>query len=135
MVDNKNRRYGAIDVGLKRIGVAYSPDGKMVFPQDAIMRKNRNQASTDTLKALAQYDINVLIVGLPKGGSSEEEMKRRIEHFVKLLNFSGELFYQDEYGTSAEASELAKGVFRQQKDGKIDSLSAKIILERYLKIL
>ncbi len=127
--------YGAIDVGLKRIGLAYSPNGTMVFPLDAVMRKNRNQASSDTIKSLAEFNVNTIIVGLPKGGSSEEEMQRRIEHFVKLLEFEGEIEYQDEYGPSAEASELAKGVFKQKKDGKIDSLSAKLILERYLKIL
>jgi len=40
--------------------------------------------------------------------------------------------YQDEYGSSIEAKELTKGVFRHKKDGRIDSMAAKIILERYL---
>ena len=124
-------KYGAIDVGLKRIGVAVS-DGKVVFPQNAILRKNRNQAARDVDVFLKEWEVEKLIVGLPKGGASEEEMKRRIEHFVSLLDFEGEVCYVDEYGTSAEAKERMQGVTRQKRDGKVDSIAAQIILERYL---
>jgi len=124
-------KYGAIDVGLKRIGVAVS-NGKVVFPQNAIFRKNRNQAARDVDVFLKEWEVEKLIVGLPKGGASEEEMKRRIEHFVSLLDFEGEVCYVDEYGTSAEAKERMQGVTRQKRDGKVDSIAAQIILERYL---
>ena len=124
-------KYGAIDVGLKRIGVAVS-DGKVVFPQNAILRKNRNQAARDVDAFLKEWEVEKLIVGLPKGGASEEEMKRRIEHFVSLLDFEGEVCYVDEYGTSVEAKERMQGVTRQKRDGKVDSIAAQIILERYL---
>ncbi|OQX50130.1 MAG: hypothetical protein B5M46_01655 [Epsilonproteobacteria bacterium 4484_20] len=76
-----------IDVGLKRIGTAICLDGKIVVPQDAILRRNRNQ--------------------IP-------------------------VVYQDEQGSSFEAKEMTMGQFRHKKDGKIDSIAAKIILERYL---
>ena len=126
------KKIASIDVGLKRIGVAIS-FGDVVTPQNAIIRKNRNQAANDVISFLNEWEINTLIVGLPKGGSSEDEMKRRIEHFVSLLNFKGEIFYQDEYGSSKEAKEQVRGIVKQKRDGKIDSLSAKIILERWLK--
>jgi putative Holliday junction resolvase len=126
------KKIASIDVGLKRIGVAIS-FGDVVTPQNAIIRKNRNQAANDVISFLKEWEINTLIVGLPKGGSSEDEMKRRIEHFVSLLNFKGEIFYQDEYGSSKEAKEQVRGIVKQKRDGKIDSLSAKIILERWLK--
>lgn len=35
----------AIDVGLKRIGVAISYENGVVLPLNAVIRKNRNQAS------------------------------------------------------------------------------------------
>ena len=126
------KKIASIDVGLKRIGVAIS-FGDVVTPQNAIIRKNRNQAANDVISFLKEWEINTLIVGLPKGGSSEDEMKRRIEHFVSLLNFKGEIFYQDEYGSSKEAKEQVRGIVKQKRDGKIDSLSAKIILERWLE--
>jgi len=126
-------KIASIDVGLKRIGVAICLDGEIVLPQDAILRKNRNQAARDVKSFLEEWEIETLIVGLPKGGSSEEEMERRIKHFVGLLNLENiEVEYQDEQGTSVEAKELTQGVFRHKRDGKIDSIAAKIILERWL---
>ena len=118
-------KIASIDVGLKRIGVALSLDASIVLPQDAILRKNRNQASRDVKKFLLEWNIEKLVVGLPKGGSSEEEMERRIKHFVSLLELgdSIELAYQDEYGSSAEAIEMTKGVFRHKKDGRVDSMA------------
>lgn len=126
-------KIASIDVGLKRIGVAMSLDGKIVFPQDAILRKNRNQAARDVKRFLEEWEIETLVVGLPKGASSEEEMERRIKHFVGLLELKNiEVVFQDEQGSSLEAKELTQGVFRHKKDGKIDSMAAKIILERWL---
>jgi len=126
-------KIASIDVGLKRIGVAICLDGKVVFPQDAILRKNRNQAAREVKDFLAEWEIDILVVGLPKGGSSEEEMERRIKHFVSLLEVENiNIVYQDEQGTSVEAKELTQGVFRHKRDGKIDSIAAKIILERWL---
>jgi len=126
-------KIASIDVGLKRVGVAICLDGKMVFPQDAILRKNRNQAARDVKAFLEEWQIETLVVGLPKGGSSQEEMERRIKHFVSLLDLENiQVEYQDEQGSSFEAKELTKGVFKHKKDGKIDSIAAKIILERWL---
>lgn len=126
-------KIASIDIGLKRIGVALSLDGSIVFPQDAILRKNRNQAARDVVSFLMEWKIERLVVGLPKGGSSQEEMERRIKHFVALLELENiDVVYQDEYGSSVEAKEMTQGVFRHKKDGKIDSMAAKIILERWL---
>ncbi len=122
----------AIDVGLKRIGVALCLEGGMVFPQPAILRKNRNQAAEETLACAQAWRVETLVVGLPKEGASSEEMERRIRHFVGLLGFAGEIVYVDEQGSSLEAKERMRGVTKQQRDGKIDSLAASIILERYL---
>jgi putative Holliday junction resolvase len=122
----------SIDVGLKRIGVAICLDDSIVFPQDAILRKNRNQAAQEVKDFLKEWEIERLVVGLPKGGSSEAEMERRIKHFVALLALEIEVVYQDEQGSSLEAKELTQGVFRHKRDGKIDSIAAKIILERWL---
>ena len=127
-------KLASIDVGLKRIGIAICLDGSIVMPQDAILRKNRNQAARDINTFLAEWEIDKLIVGLPKDGSSSEEMERRIKHFVSLLKLEIEVAYQDEQGSSFEAKELTRGDFKHKKDGRLDSVAAKIILERYLKI-
>lgn len=127
------KKIAAIDVGLKRIGVALCLSPSIIAPQEAILRKNRDQAAHDVDTFLEAWSIDFLVVGLPKSGSSSEEMQRRIEHFVSLLKFSGEIVYQDEYGSSVEAKEMMQGVVRQKRDGRIDSIAAKVILERYLE--
>ena len=125
-------RYGCIDVGLKRIGLAICLQKDIISPLNAIVRRNRVQAASEVDDFLEEWGVDVLVVGVPKGGSSSDEMKRRIEHFVSLLKFDKEIFYQDEYASSQEAKELMRGVVRQKRDGRVDSISAKIILERYL---
>ena len=126
-------KLASIDVGLKRIGVAICLDGTVIMPQNAILRKNRNQAARDINTFLKEWEIEKLIVGLPKDAESAEEMERRIKHFVSLLDLSIPIEYQDEQSSSIEAKELTMGVFKHKKDGKIDSIAAKIILERWLK--
>ncbi len=125
-------KYLAIDLGLKRIGIAYSAHKDIVTPLPAVIRKNRNQAASEVKKIIQEWEIDAVVVGVPLGGSSEEEMRRRIEHFMNLVDFSGEVYFQDEAGSSKEAESMMKGEMKQIRDGRIDSLSAMIILQRYL---
>ncbi|MGE4472656.1 MAG: Holliday junction resolvase RuvX [Sulfuricurvum sp.] len=122
----------AIDLGLKRIGLALSYGNGLVTPLNAIERKNRNQAANDVKKVLDEYEATTVVIGIPMGSTTEDEMRRRVAHFMNLVEFSGEIVYQDESHSSREAEELMKGEIRYKRDGRIDSLSAKIILERYL---
>lgn len=124
--------YIAIDLGLKRIGIAYSAHKDIVTPLPAIIRKNRNQAASDLKKVLDEWEAKALVVGIPLGGSSEDEMRRRIEHFLNLLDFSGEVFFQDEANSSLEAEDLLKGEIRYTRDGRVDSVAAMVILQRFL---
>lgn len=124
--------YIAIDLGLKRIGLALSYGNGLVTPLSAIERKNRNQAANDVKKVLDEYEATTVVIGIPMGSTTEDEMRRRVAHFMNLVEFSGEIAYQDEAHSSQEAEELMRGEIRYKRDGRIDSLSAKIILERYL---
>lgn len=126
-------RYGCIDVGLKRIGLAICLQKDIVTPIKAVIRKNRDQAAREVDSFLREWEIDTLVIGIPKSGSSKEEMQRRIEHFASLLKFDKKKVFQDEYGSSIEAKKMMQGVTKQKRDGKIDSLAAKIILERYLQ--
>jgi putative Holliday junction resolvase len=125
-------KYIAIDLGLKRIGLAYSAHKDIVTPLPAVIRKNRNQASSEVKKVLDEWEVDRVVVGIPLGGSSEDEMRRRISHFMNLVGFKGEIFYQDEAGSSLEAENLIKGEIKYIRDGRIDSISAMIILQRFL---
>ena len=125
-------KIASIDIGLKRIGVAICLDNKIVVPQSPILRKNRKQAASDVAKFLKEWSIELLVVGLSKDGKSAKEMQKRILHFVNLIEFDGEIVYIDEFNSSIEASEKIRGVIRQKKDGKLDSIAAQLILERFL---
>lgn len=124
----------ALDIGLKRIGVALCLDNKIVMPQTPILRKNRLQASMDADNFLKEWKVKMLVVGLPKG-SSQAEMERRIRHFVSLLKYDGNIVFMDEDFSSYDAKESAKGILKQKKDGRIDSIAAAVILNRYLDVI
>jgi len=128
-------KYIAIDLGLKRIGLAYSAHKDLVTPLKAIERKNRDQAAREVKKALDEWEADAVVVGIPMGGSSEDEMRRRVAHFMNLVDFKGEIFYQDESNSSKEAEAMIKGEMKHIRDGRIDSISAMIILQRYLAVL
>ncbi len=127
-------KLAALDIGLKRIGLAFSFDENIVLPQNAIIRRGRKQAAKELSSVLKEWGIEKIIVGIPKGGSSEDEMQRRIKHFISLLDIDGvEVEYIDESFSSFEAKEQIKGIIKQKRDGRVDSIAAKIILERYLE--
>jgi len=128
-------KFIAIDLGLKRIGLAYSAHKDIVTPLPAVERKNRNQASDEVRKIIKEWEVDAVVVGIPLGGSSEDEMRRRIAHFMNLVDFQGEIFYQDEAGSSLEAENMMKGEIKYIRDGRVDSISAMIILQRYLRTI
>jgi putative holliday junction resolvase len=122
-------KLASIDIGLKRIGLAICLTSDIVTPQSAILRKNRDQAAQGVNAFLKEWEIEKLIVGFP---SANEEMQRRIQHFVSLLNLSIPYEFCEENMSSIEAEEMIKGDIKYKRDGRVDSLAAKIILERFL---
>ncbi|KNX45985.1 Holliday junction resolvase RuvX [Helicobacter pylori] len=123
----------ACDVGLKRIGIAMLLNG-VILPLEAILRRNRNQASRDLSDLLREKNIQVLVVGKPN--ESYADTNARIEHFIKLVDFKGEIVFINEDRSSIEAYENLEHLGRKNrrlaiKDGRLDSLSACRILERY----
>lgn len=123
-----------IDVGLKRIGIALGYKNGVIVPINAVLRQNRNQAAKDVKYILDEWSVKKLVVGIPLGGNSEDEMRRRISHFVNLLDFNGEIVFFDESFSSVEAGEFGVANHKK-KDGKLDSLSAMVILQRYFDSL
>ncbi len=128
-------KYIAIDLGLKRIGLAICLQGDLVTQITAIERKNRNQASAAVKSVLDEWAVDAVVIGIPMGGSSEDEMRRRVAHFMNLVDFQGEIFYQDEADSSIEAEHMMKGNIKYKRDGRVDSLAAQIILQRYLRTI
>ncbi len=143
-----------IDFGLKRIGIARVVQN-IIVPLPPIIRKNRHQASKELYNTLMQYckDMHyiTLVVGMPLQDKSCNDiaqdskaispidivMQKRITHFLSLIGFCGKIIYIDESYSSVEANHWLKDRHYKnrknaRKDGKLDSISACIILERYM---
>ncbi|MDE6885724.1 MAG: Holliday junction resolvase RuvX [Helicobacteraceae bacterium] len=119
----------ALDFGLKRLGLAWNCNG-IILPLPAIIRKNRNQAANELDKVLETKKAKILVIGV-----ANDEMQKRVEYFIGLLKFSGEIVFVDENLSSKEADEHIKEMNNSRilrKNGVIDSISATIILKRYL---
>lgn len=123
----------ALDIGLKRVGVALCIDEKIALPLKAVLRQNRKQAAEDIKALITEHHISLLIVGIPKSSSSEEEMSKRVLHFVTLLEFKGEVKFVDESFTSKEALKFGVANSRK-KDGKLDSLAALLMIREYFAL-
>ena len=125
----------ALDIGLKRIGIAVCLQG-IVIPHTPILRRNRNQAAKEVSQILNEKQPKIIVVGIPEGGSTSEEMAKRIKHFVGLLKIpqNTKIIFVDEAYSSFEAGQRMQGSKKiRKKDGSLDSLAAMIILERYLR--
>lgn len=120
----------AIDFGLKRVGVAWHFGG-ITLPLPAINFRSVSQVASEINAILAQKSPKILVFGIVR-----EELQSTLEAVIEKLKFSGEIKFVDENLSSAEAEKFINGrknSKKLRKDGTLDSLSAMIILERYIK--
>lgn len=126
----------ALDFGLKKMGLAWYFNG-IIIPLEPLIRKNRIEAAKNLQDILEQKKAIKLIIGI-----ANEEMQKRIEHFIKLLDFNGEIIFIDETLSSKEAQNKLDNRTNNKKNAKnrfilkngfLDSVAAMIIMERYLK--
>lgn len=123
-----------LDLGEKRIGVAFSEDN-MVSSLETIIYTNREEAISKIGEICRHLEIERMVIGMPIGNVESEDVVRS---FALELNKTVELpiEYTDESLTSKEAERILKDKkinprseeFKQE----VDRISAKIILEQYL---
>lgn len=125
-----------LDLGAKRIGMAIS-DGEIVSSLETIDSGNREEAISKILEIVRNEDVSKIVLGLPVGQSQSEDIVRS---FAIELNKSIDIpiSLEDETLTSREAERLLSDIKINPKSKKykeeIDRISAKLILEQYLKI-
>lgn len=122
----------ALDLGSKRIGLAITDEDKIIAQPLGITAspENAHQVLED-LKT--DFDIEKIVVGLPKSLSGEEgpqaqKIKIQAEKISEYLNLPVE--YLDERLTTKQAF----NILNRDKNIPIDSLAAQKILEQYLKL-
>lgn len=125
-----------IDLGARRIGVALS-DGEVVGSLPTIDAQNRNEALGKILEICREEQIEKIIIGLPKSesGAAEDIVRSFTLELSKSSNIPIE--YVDETLTSKEAERLLVHAELDPRSEKykqeVDRISAKLILEQYLK--
>lgn len=120
----------AVDFGLKRIGMAWNCNN-IILPLPAINFTTPTQVAKELQGILGEKKVQTLIVGIVR-----EELQGILGEILAIIDFNGKIIYIDENLSSMEAESHINGrknSKKLRKDGTLDSLSAMIILERYLR--
>ena len=131
----KNKRYIALDIGEKRIGVAAGDSQiKIAVPLDTI------EVDGNELRQIAEYavrdQIEAFVVGYPRNQSGEPTAQTAyVEEFSKNLTDIAPVIFQDESLTSVLATEQLQRSGRVYSKGDVDAGAAALILQDYLETL
>lgn len=132
-------RYLGLDLGTKTLGLAISDqNGLISSPYKLIKFKDVNDAINEVINIIDKEKIGTLVLGLPKNmdGSLGFAAERSIS-FKKLLEEKKDINIKlvDERLSTVEAENLliSDGMSRKKRKDVIDTLSACIILDTYLR--
>lgn len=133
-------RYIGLDLGTKTLGVAVSDKLGIIasFYKTFFFKDEDYNSLVPVVKNLMEeFDTNKIVLGLPKnmnntlGFASERSI-----NFKELLEreLDIEVILEDERLSSVEANNALIGsdMSRKKRKGKVDSVAASIILQRYL---
>lgn len=118
-----------LDVGTKRIGVAFCDTNiGIVFPRDVIIIKSEEKAIEEIKNVIIKDKIDKIIVGMPLNfNSTKSKIQEHVESFCQKLKTKVNIdieFFDERFTTK-----IAGGITNKN----IDSISASLILEDYLK--
>jgi len=132
------KRFLGLDVGTKRIGSAISdPLAITAQPLKLINRVPENKAIEEIKKICKEYDVEAIIVGLPKNmNGSLGFQSDDVKDFAEKLNsaISTEIKFEDERLTSKDAQRILTEQNKKpsKNKGLIDITSAILILQQFL---
>ena len=127
------------DFGTKSIGVA---TGQMITATAqplAAIKANDGIPNWDTVATvIKEWAPDLVVVGLPLNmDGTEQAITQRAKKFGNRLNgrFGVKVAFQDERLTTASAKEFIfeRGGFKALEKGKVDSVSAALILESWME--
>lgn len=127
----------AFDFGMKSIGCAVGQSITGTAQALPAFKAQDGIPNWDAIaKCLQEWKPDVVVVGLPLNmDGTEQELTLRARKFANRLNgrFGVKVMLQDERLTTTEArSEIfERGGFRALKKGKVDGISACLILESW----
>lgn len=130
----------AIDYGKRHIGLALGDTNlKVAIPINSI-RNSGEGAIREILKKVKEYNISLILLGLPltpsgKEGERAMEVRSFFESLKAQLPEDVEISLWDERYTTKEAYNLMKDLNWRKKKRFKDSLSAYVILLEYMESL
>lgn len=133
-------RYIGLDLGTKTLGVAVSDKLGIIasFYKTYFFKDEDYNSLVPVVKELMEeFDTNKIVLGLPKNmNNSLGYASERSINFKELLEkeLDVEVFLEDERLSSVEANNALIGsdMSRKKRKGKVDSVAASIILQRFL---
>lgn len=131
---SRNKKYLALDIGEKRIGVALGDSMvKIAVPMEAV------EVDGTELEAIAKYiareEADVVVIGYPRNQSGEATAQTAyVEAVAKQIEvFAPQVVFQDESLTSVLAEQRLKNLGKPYTKGDIDAHAAALILQDYLE--
>ena len=131
----------ALDVGIKRIGVAYADTSVRIAIPRGMIPVDGNELAAIT-KQIKLEKADIVVSGNPRNNSGEETRQTAMVHdfiislqdyFVKHEQKPLKVYYQDESYTSITAEELIKPTKADRRLGKVDEEAAAVILQDFLE--
>ena len=126
-----------IDFGIKRLGFAVGNLLiKVATPLEHLARKNINSDLLYINDLIEDHDIGKILIGLPLNmDGSKGAIVKEVENFYRFLKKRIDIPIEliDERLTSFEAEEILKENIRdfKKRKGKVDSMSALVIINQY----
>jgi len=120
----------AVDLGRQRTGLAFSPDGRVVFPAGRLDSANEDELLEKLIKKIETKKTARVIFGLPldqQGQPTKQSqwVKKMASRFHQKTQIAVD--FKDEYLTTWQARQ------NRGKDRQIDEEAARIILEEYIE--
>ena len=129
-----------LDLGTKTLGIAVSDLTETISTGLMTLRfseNNPNEVINDLKKIVDEYQIKMIVIGLPKNmNNTEGEAVLRTRNFIKVLEneFDIPVEEQDERLSSVSANKVLvdADISRKKRKEKVDTVAATIILQNYL---
>ena len=127
------------DFGTKSIGVATGQMITATAQPIAAIKANDGIPNWDTVEAvIKEWKPDLIVVGLPLNmDGTEQPITQRAKKFGNRLTgrFGVKTVFQDERLTTASAKEFIfeRGGYKALEKGKVDSVSAALILEGWME--
>ena len=132
-------RLVGIDWGARRTGVAVSDDSReFVFTRPVIVVRNPGELVEKVVDLLGAEHVAGIVIGLPlRTNGTESETTKKVRAFADALATKTDLpiIFVDETLTSSTAQESLGRVRRDDIREKLDSESARVILENAIAVI